>query len=86
MQAYADALKAAGQRVAYVQVPGAGQRILGLEARLTVTAMFTKYGVSYAAKMKAFFDPISYPEAKPSGTVVGGVDASKLAASQRPSE
>lgn len=86
MQAYADALKAAGQRVAYVQVPGAGQRILGLEARLTGDSDVHQVWRVVCGEDESFLrsDFLSGSEAVRYG--VGGVDASKLAASQRPSE
>jgi acetyl esterase/lipase len=58
VQTYADALKAAGQTVEYVQVPGAGHAFFDWKPDAHTKATFAKYGVPYAAKMKAFFDTV----------------------------
>ena len=62
VQAYADALKAAGQRVEYVQVPGASHAFFDWKPDAATKATFVRFGVAYAAKMKAFFDTIFYPK------------------------
>jgi acetyl esterase len=62
VQAFADALKRAGQTVEYVQVEGAGHAFLDWKPDAGTKATFAKYGVPYAAKMKSFFDGIFYPE------------------------
>lgn len=56
VQAYADALKAAGQTVEYVQVEGAGHAFFDWKPDAQTKATFVKYGVPYAAKMKSFLD------------------------------
>lgn len=55
---YADALKAAGQTVVYEQVEGAGHAFFDWKPDAGTKAVFAKYGVPYAAKMKAFFDKV----------------------------
>lgn len=60
VQAYADALKALGQRVEYVQVSGAGHAFFDWKPEDGVKATFEKYGVPYAARMQAFFDSVIY--------------------------
>jgi acetyl esterase len=62
VQGYADALKAAGQRVEYVQVTGAGHAFFDWKPDAETKATFARYGVPYAAKMEAFFDTIFYPK------------------------
>ena len=62
VQAYADALKAAGQTVEYVQVEGANHAFFDWIPNDRTEATFAKYGVPYAAKMEAFFDTIFYPK------------------------
>lgn len=61
VQTYADALKAAGQRAEYVQVPGAAHAFLDWKPDARTKATFYRYGVQNAAKMKEFFDSIFYP-------------------------
>jgi acetyl esterase/lipase len=56
VQAYADALHAAGQPVQYVQVENARHAFLDWKPDPRVKATFQKFGVPNAAKMKAFFD------------------------------
>ena len=62
VQAFADALKAAGQPVEYVQVEGAGHAFFDWKPDARTKATFAKYGVPYAAKMKKFFDAVFYPQ------------------------
>ena len=63
VQAYADALKAAGQNVEYLQVEGANHAFFDWKPDRRTKETFLKYGVPYAAKMKSFFDAVFY--AKP---------------------
>lgn len=60
VQHYADALKAAGQRVEYVQVEGAGHAFLDWKPDAETEATFANYGVPNIAKMKTFFDTVFY--------------------------
>jgi acetyl esterase/lipase len=53
---YADALKAAGQTVKYVQVEGANHAFFDWKPDAQTKATFAKYGVPCAAEMRAFFD------------------------------
>jgi len=62
VQAYADALKAAGQRVEYDQVEGASHAFFDWKPDDGTKATFARFGVPYAAKMKAFFDTVFYPK------------------------
>jgi acetyl esterase/lipase len=62
VQAYADALKAAGQTVIYDQVEGASHAFFDWKPDAGTKATFAKYGVPYAAKMKSFFDAVFYPK------------------------
>jgi acetyl esterase/lipase len=64
VQAFADALKAAGQTVEYVQVPGASHAFFDWKPDAATQATFAKYGVPYAASMKSFFDRVFYPPAQ----------------------
>ena len=64
VQAFADALKAAGQSVEYVQVQGANHAFFDWKPDAGTKATFAKYGVPYAAKMKNFFDRVFYPQRK----------------------
>jgi len=64
VQAFADALKAAGQSVEYVQVQGAGHAFFDWKPDASTKATFAKYGVPYAAKMKGFFDHVFYQQRK----------------------
>jgi acetyl esterase len=61
VRSYADALKAAGQTVQYVQVEGANHAFFDWKPDAQTKATFEKYGVPYAAQMKAFFDTLFYP-------------------------
>ncbi|MBN1855035.1 MAG: alpha/beta hydrolase [Pirellulales bacterium] len=58
VQAYTDALKAAGQTVEYVQVEGANHAFFDWKPDRRTKETFLKYGVPYAAKMKSFFDAV----------------------------
>ena len=62
VQTYADALKAAGQTVAYEQIEGASHAFFDWKPDAGTKATFAKFGVPYAAKMKAFFDGVFYPK------------------------
>jgi acetyl esterase/lipase len=62
VRGYADALKAAGQRVEYVEVEGASHAFFDWKPDAETKATFAKYGVPYAAKMEAFFDSVFYPK------------------------
>lgn len=62
VQAFVDALNAAGQPVEYVQVEGAGHAFFDWKPDSNTKATFARYGVPYAAKMKAFFDHVFYPQ------------------------
>jgi acetyl esterase len=61
VQAYADALKAAGQRAEYVQVEGAAHAFLDWKPDAQTKRTFVKYGIPYSAKIRGFFDSIFYP-------------------------
>lgn len=61
VQAYADALMAAGQTVEYVQVPGASHAFLDWKPDPRVKATFKRFGVPCAAKMEEFFNNVFYP-------------------------
>ena len=52
---FTDALVKAGQRVEYVQVGGAGHAFFDWKPDERTKATFAKYGVYYAAAMRAFF-------------------------------
>jgi acetyl esterase/lipase len=52
---FADALTKAGQRAEYVQVEGAGHAFFDWKPDANTKATFVRYGVPYAAQMKAFF-------------------------------
>jgi len=62
VQAYTDALKAAGQTAVYEQVEGAGHAFFDWKPDARTKAVFVQYGVPYAAKMKAFFDTVLHPK------------------------
>jgi dienelactone hydrolase len=62
VQAYADALKAAGQTVEYIQVEGASHAFFDWKPDAGTKATFTRFGVPYAAKMKSFFDAVFHPK------------------------
>ena len=60
VQSYVDVLKAKGQRVNYIQVEGADHAFFDWKPDVGTRATFAKYGVPYAAEMKAFFDEVFY--------------------------
>lgn len=64
VQAFVEALKAAGQTVEYVQVEGAGHAFFDWKPDAGTKATFAKYGVPYAAKMQGFFDRVFYPQGR----------------------
>lgn len=64
VQAFADALKAAGQTAEYVQVEGVGHAFFDWKPDAGTKATFSKYGVPYAAQMKSFFDRVFYPQGR----------------------
>jgi acetyl esterase/lipase len=57
---FTDALVKAGQRAQYVQVGGAGHAFFDWKPDAQTKATFYKYGVYYAAEMKAFFVSVMY--------------------------
>ncbi|MEO8519924.1 MAG: alpha/beta hydrolase fold domain-containing protein [Acidobacteriota bacterium] len=57
---FVEALVKAGQRVEYVQVGGAGHAFFDWKPDAATKATFEKYGVYYAAAMKAFFASVLY--------------------------
>jgi acetyl esterase len=60
VKAYVDALVKAGQRVEYVQVGGAGHAFFDWKPDQRTKETFYRYGVYYAAEMKAFFESVMY--------------------------
>ena len=58
VKVYVDALVKAGQRVEYVQVGGASHAFFDWKPDEITKATFLKYGVYYAAEMKAFFSSV----------------------------
>ena len=65
---FVDALVKAGQRVEYVQVGGASHAFFDWKPDDATKATFAKYGVYYAAAMKAFFLSVLEQSAPMSGT------------------
>jgi acetyl esterase len=61
VQVYADALKAAGQKVVYENIEGAGHGFFDWKPDDFTKTAFTTYGIPYTAKILAFFDEIFYP-------------------------
>ena len=57
---FVDALVKAGQRAEYVQVGGASHAFFDWKPDAGTKATFAKYGVYYAAAMKAFFKSVLY--------------------------
>ena len=55
-QEFLDALVQAGQRAEYIQVGGAGHAFFDWKPDENTKATFARYGVYYAAAMKAFFE------------------------------
>lgn len=60
VQPYVDVLKAAGQRVEYVQVENASHAFFDWKPDAQTRATFAQYGVKYAGEMRAFFDSVFY--------------------------
>ena len=60
VKTYVDALVKAGQRVEYVQAGGASHAFFDWKPDASTKATFEKYGVYYAAEMKAFFNSVLY--------------------------
>lgn len=60
IQGYVELLKENGQTVEYLQVEGAGHAFFDWKPDAPTRATFEKFGVPYAAKMKAFFDSVFY--------------------------
>jgi acetyl esterase len=60
VKSFVDALAKAGQRVQYVQVGGAGHAFFDWKPDVQTKETFYKYGVYYAAEMKAFFTSVLY--------------------------
>ena len=58
VKAFVDALVKAGQRVEYVQAGGASHAFFDWKPDAGTKATFYKYGVYYAAEMKAFFESV----------------------------
>ncbi|MGD0756679.1 MAG: alpha/beta hydrolase [Bacteroidales bacterium] len=58
VKTYVDALVKAGQRTEYVQVGGASHAFFDWKPDENTKATFAKYGVYYAAEMKAFFSSV----------------------------
>ena len=59
-QEFLDALVKAGQRAEYIQVGGAGHAFFDWKPDENTKATFARYGVYYAAAMKAFFESVLY--------------------------
>jgi acetyl esterase len=57
---FVDALVRAGQRAEYIQVGGAGHAFFDWKPDDNTKATFMRYGVYYAASMKAFFESTLY--------------------------
>jgi acetyl esterase/lipase len=60
VKSFTDALVKAGQRAEYVQVGGASHAFFDWKPDDRTKATFAKYGVYYAAEMKAFFESVLY--------------------------
>jgi len=60
VQEFFDALVKAGQRAEYIQVGGAGHAFFDWKPDENTKSTFAKYGVYYAAAMKAFFESVLY--------------------------
>jgi acetyl esterase/lipase len=65
---FVDALVKAGQRAEYVQVGGANHAFFDWKPDANTKATFAKYGVYYAAAMKAFFRSVLYDAGGASGS------------------
>jgi len=60
VQEFLDMLTKAGQRAEYIQVGGAGHAFFDWKPDENTRATFARYGVYYAAAMKAFFESVLY--------------------------
>jgi acetyl esterase len=60
VKAYVDTLVKRGQTVEYTQLGGAGHAFFDWKPDERTKATFMKYGVYYAAEMKAFFNSVFY--------------------------
>jgi acetyl esterase/lipase len=60
VQEFLEALVKAGQRAEYIQVGGAGHAFFDWKPDEQTKATFARYGVYYAAAMKAFFESVLY--------------------------
>jgi dienelactone hydrolase len=60
VKSFTDALVKAGQRAEYVQVGGASHAFFDWKPDDRTKATFAKYGVYYAACMRAFFESVLY--------------------------
>jgi acetyl esterase len=60
VKSFVDALVKAGQRAEYVQIGGASHAFFDWKPDAQTKATFYKYGVYYAAEMKAFFVSVMY--------------------------
>jgi acetyl esterase len=60
VQEYLDALVKAGHRAEYIQVGGAGHAFFDWKPDENTKATFARYGVYYAAAMRAFFESVLY--------------------------
>jgi len=57
---FVEALVKQGQRAEYIQVGGANHAFFDWKPEASTKATFAKYGVYYAASMKAFFKSVLY--------------------------
>ena len=57
---YVNALKAAGQEVYYVKVPGAAHAYYDWKPDAATKATFDRFGAPYARQMEQFFDTVFY--------------------------
>ncbi len=62
VQKYADALKAKGQTVVYLQPEGASHAFFDWKPDARTKTTFVQYGIPYAAKMEEFFNTVFYPK------------------------
>jgi len=60
IQSDVDLLKAAGQRVEYIQVEDAHHAFFDWKPDAQTRATFAKYGIQYAEAMREFFDSVFY--------------------------
>lgn len=60
VQPYVELLRAAGQRVEYIQVENASHAFFDWKPDAQTRATFAQYGVKYAGEMQSFFDSVFY--------------------------